>query len=181
MPTPLHTLYFETPLLAPLYFEIELTQGQVAIVDSVDYEYLMQWKWCAIWNASLQSYYAVRQVRIKQGHLIQRHFSMHREILGLKWGDPRQADHINHKTLDNRRSNLRVATKEQNQWNQGAQRNNKCGFKGVSWHTQKARWRAGIRLDRRSVHLGYFDTPEEAHKAYCIASKEAHGEFSGTI
>lgn len=75
-------------------------------------------------------------------------------------------DHIDHVTLDNRRSNLRIATRSENGMNRlGARRDNRAsGLRGVRFSTgnSKRPWRAIFTFQGRSVYLGYFTTPEEA-------------------
>lgn len=72
--------------------------------------------------------------------------------------------------------NLRPATSQQNKANTPRYKNNKSGFKGV--HRFKDKWRAMIRIDRKSRHLGLFRSPEEAHAAYCAAARELFGDFA---
>lgn len=87
-----------------------------------------------------------------------------------------QVDHRNRRGGDNWITNLREATHEQNQWNQGIQSNNTSGFKGVS----KAgnRWRAAITAKNRTKQLGSFATAEEASEFYQLAADMLHGEFA---
>jgi hypothetical protein len=85
-------------------------------------------------------------------------------------------DHINGSRNDNRWANLRLASKAENGRNRGAPSNNTSGFKGVS--RNKKRWSASIHLDGRKQHLGTYDTPEQAHAAYCEAASEHYGEFA---
>ncbi len=100
------------------YRLIPLTKGQFAKVDTADYDWLMQWKWCATWVQSTNSYYAMRSVRIgPRCENKKRPVLMHRQILGLEPGNPLTGDHIWHDTLDNRRSQLRVATQMENNKN----------------------------------------------------------------
>jgi hypothetical protein len=87
-------------------------------------------------------------------------------------------DHINCVKDDNRLANLRVATTAQNRANARKSSNNTSGFKGVVWHRKMCRWMAGIKVNGRSLHLGYFDCPAEAHTAYVKAAKEHFGEFA---
>lgn len=91
------------------------------------------------------------------------------------WPDA-HIDHVNGMRNDNRWANLRLATKAENGMNRGAPLNNTSGFKGVS--RNKKRWSASIHLGGHKQHLGTYDTPEEAHAAYCKAAKELHGEFA---
>lgn len=84
-------------------------------------------------------------------------------------------DHINQDPTDNRLKNLREATCSQNRCNVQRHRGNSSGFKGVSFHEGK--WVARIGRNYQNYNLGRFDTPEEAHAAYCKAAAELHGEF----
>lgn len=91
---------------------------------------------------------------------------------------PSEVDHKNLCRTDNRWSNLRLADAFQNKRNTPAYKNNKSGFKGVSWHTCSHKWRARIRVQGKEVNLGLFDTPEEANLAYKKAALENFGEFA---
>lgn len=71
-------------------------------------------------------------------------------------------DHINRNRLDNRVANLRVVTHFQNMQNRKMQRNNKSGFRGVSWDGKYGKWRARINAEGKCINLGYFDSPEKA-------------------
>ena len=82
-------------------------------------------------------------------------------------------DHINGNKLDNRISNLREATHQENMQNKTKARlDNKSGFLGVSLN--KGRFRANIKLNGKLKYLGLFDTPKEAHEAYLKAKREHH-------
>ena len=101
-----------------------------------------------------------------------------RIILGLEYGDKREAEHTNpNATLDNRRSNLRIATRAQNNANRRMRKDNTSGYKGVS-KTRTGRYRTMIQENGRIECLGTFDTPEEAYDVYCAAAKRLHGEFA---
>ncbi len=104
--------------------------------------------------------------------------AMHRLILDAPVD--MQVDHINGNGLDNRRANLRLVTASQNSCNRRLSIVNTTGFKGVSFHKGRGLYQASIRLDGRLRFLGRFQTPEEAHKAYCEASEELHGAFGRT-
>jgi hypothetical protein len=82
-------------------------------------------------------------------------------------------DHINGHPSDNRWCNLRPVDRSANMQNQRkAQSHNRSGFLGV--YRNGSRWRAKIDLDGKRKHLGYYDTPEEAHEAYLKAKRELH-------
>jgi hypothetical protein len=108
-------------------------------------------------------------------------YRAHRIIYLLAFGvDPsdKEIDHIDGDGLNNDPANLRLATRSENLRNRGANKNNTSGFKGVRSNKQTGRWRAEIGLHGKLLHLGLFDTPEEAHAAYVRAAKELHGEFA---
>jgi hypothetical protein len=87
-------------------------------------------------------------------------------------------DHANGEPGDDRYANLRVATASQNGMNSRRPRRNTSGFKGVRWRKREQRWCADIRQNGRTVWLGYFETPEEAHNAYCSAARRLFGDFA---
>ncbi len=87
-------------------------------------------------------------------------------------------DHVNGDPSDNRIENLREATVYNNQHNKGRQKNNVSGFKGVCWNSDSRKWQAGIKVQRKSIHLGLFNTPEQAHAAYAEAARKYFGEFA---
>lgn len=85
-----------------------------------------------------------------------------------------ELDHVNGERTDNRIANLRLATRRQNSGNTRAHRDSEVPLKGVSVCRKSGRYRA--RLNNKTI--GYFSTPEEAHRAY-VAAAEAHfGEFA---
>lgn len=85
-------------------------------------------------------------------------------------------DHINGDRLDNRRQNLRLATKSQNMMNRGKQKNNTTGYKGVT--RVNGAYVAQLQKDRKNYYLGTYATPEEAALAYNKAALAHHGEFA---
>lgn len=86
-------------------------------------------------------------------------------------------DHIDGDKLNNKISNLRLATKQENQWNSNIWKSNKSGFKGVFWNSQKNKWQAKATKNYAGVHLGFFDDPLEASEAYKKYAEENHGMF----
>lgn len=93
---------------------------------------------------------------------------------------PEFLDHVNGVKDDNRIANLRPATKSENGRNRPKQRNNRSGFKGVCWDSNKRSWLATIKLDGRQHRLGHFRDPEAAHAAYVRAAEPLHGKFART-
>lgn len=153
---------------------IKLTRGQVALIDDIDAE-LSKLRWHAL---KVQGgFYAARTVSKKA-------VLLHREILeriiDRLLTKTEHVDHISGDKLDNRRNNLRIATRSQNLSNRGRPSNNTSGLKGAFWHKHNKKWMSSIGVNGRRKYLGYFDTPEEAHEAYCTAAQELHGAFANT-
>lgn len=153
---------------------IQLTRGYVALVDDDDYEKLSSYKWTAAPRDN--RCYAFRSEG-PRGH--QRTVRMHRVIMNAP--DDLLVDHINGNTLDNRKENLRLCTMSQNMFNQGAQKDNTSGYKGVSYVKDRGKWSAQIAIRGKTHYLGYFHTPNEAYEAYCTAAKQLHGEFARLV
>mgnify|MGYP000968942469 CR=1 FL=1 len=150
---------------------IPLSQGQFAIVDDEDFEYLNQWKWFADKHA--KTYYAVRNTKTKPRTIV----SMHKQLTGFDI-----TDHIDCNGLNNCKSNLRKATYAQNAANRRVMKNSKTGVKGVSIHTdtkdrEKKMYVAHISFMGKQKNLGWYPTIEEASEAYKKAAEEIHGEF----
>jgi len=91
-----------------------------------------------------------------------------------------QIDHINLCRSDNRIQNLRIASHGENSINTNAKSHNVSGLKGAHYHIKRKKYRSRITINGKQKWLGYFDTAEEAHAAYCKASIDLHGEFSRT-
>lgn len=161
-----------------MIIEIPLTQGQVTLVDEEDYLTVLKHKWCAWYNKCTDSYYVKTASRVEGKKTI---LNMHRYLLGLV-DRGRCVDHINGNTLDNRRANLRICTTAQNTKNHTKlKKSNKSGFRGVCWVTEKRKWKAFITINYKHKHLGYFDDPSNAAKAFDRAALHYYGEFHGRL
>lgn len=147
---------------------IPLTKGHFAIIDDCDFERVSQYSWYSVLGH--KTHYAWTTINGKR-------VAMHRFLLGIT--EPNiQCDHINGRGYDNRRGNIRACTRAENQRNQGANKRNTSGFKGVSWNTRERRWRAQIKVNGKRIHLGHFISVVEAAKAYNEAAIKYHGEFA---
>jgi len=113
---------------------------------------------------------------IKPGYVVNgKHKYLHRLITNAP--DGMDVDHINGNKLDNRKSNLRICSRAQNQMNRGKTKNNKSGFKGVFFNKPTGKFMSKIMIDGKNVHLGSFEKAEDAYKAYCDACVKYHKEF----
>lgn len=100
---------------------------------------------------------------------------IHRHILDVPKGF--EVDHINLDPLDNRKSNLRICTHQQNQCNQPLQKNNSSGVSGVSYYSARNKYRARIKWFQRELHLGYYESFIEAVQARNEGMRLLFGEF----
>jgi len=123
-------------------------------------------------NVAGNTTYAQRQERIFPGPKGRRLVQMHRLIMGFPEGF---VDHINGDGLDNRRANLRLATRSQNRAN--SRPRGRSGLKGV-YGMPGQRWQAWGGVDSTKVYLGTFDDPNHAAAAYDRWAIVAHGEFA---
>ena len=157
-----------------------------AIVDDEDYEELCKYDWSCSKNG-----YAQR--RFKKDDCTISTYPMHRQILGLTFGDKSCVDHINGNKLDNRKSNLRICNRTQNNHNVGLSKRNKSGAKGVSHHHikqlrknstlyEKHYWYAKICVNKKVIGLGFFpytdEGLEQAKIAYNNAAIQHYGAFA---
>ena len=152
---------------------IKLTKGKVAIVDASDYDALMKFKWCARKNRGANVFYAMAYLGKDEGR---KSYYMHSLLLDRPKG--MEIDHINGNGLDNRRSNLRICTRSENEMNRGKNKNNTSGYKGVCWNKNDKRWYVKIGLNNKQINLGRFSDKLEAYKAYVSACKKYHGKYA---
>ena len=150
---------------------IELTQGKVALVSDNKYEYLNQWKWCAVFKRG--KWRAMR----KQWFPTIKTIYMHRAVMNVT--DPKiLIDHKDGNGLNNQDENLRVCNNIQNLCNRGAQINNTSGYKGVTWLRKNRKWSSHIQVNKKVIYLGSFTDIEDAANAYNEAAKKYHGKFA---
>lgn len=97
----------------------------------------------------------------------------HRIIWLMQTGAfPEFVDHENHIRHDNRWDNLTLIDRQGNAQNKSVNTNNTSGYLGVSWMASKGKFRANITVERKQIHLGLFDTAEEANTARIAASTQ---------
>lgn len=139
----------------------------MAIVDQADSDLVSGFKWIIGGDGYVVANRMNMQVRLS------------RLIAGA--GPDEAVDHANMNVLDNRSTNLRIASKSQNGANRGPDRR-RAGrtsrYKGVCWYSPRSKWAAYIHVNGKTRYLGRFNSEEEAAAAYDAAALEAWGEFA---
>ncbi len=151
--------------------KIALTQEYFALVDDEDFEWLVRYRWSI--DKHPHTYYANTY---KQHENIR----MHRLILGLKKGDKRECDHIDGNGLNNQKSNLRICTNQQNQYNRKLTKDSVSKYKGVCWRKYIGKWQANICMNGKIICLGSFSDEQQAAKMYDKVAIAEWGEFAHT-
>lgn len=151
--------------------EIPLTKSKITLIDDIDFNSVNQFKWHA--RKHRKTYYACRTIRLAGGAKASQR--LHQFLLpGVV-----EIDHKDEDGLNNQRCNLRPATASQNKANRGKPLGDfSSRFKGVSWHRQIKKYRAGIMVDGKHISLGCYDSEEDAAISYDYAAKIYFGEFA---
>lgn len=169
------TVVLPLPIAAEI-IEIPLTRGYIALVDAADDD-LVNVPWRVL--PGRRTNYAMRTAVIDgRRRTIQLHREIMARVVGRELFPNEEVDHIHGNGLDNRRSELRLATREQNAHNMTKYRNNTSGYKGVCWDKRRGKWSVEIAIERKKRFLGYFDDIQTAASAYRQAADELHGEFA---
>ena len=151
---------------------IKLNHNKITLVDDADFVRFGKTHWYLSAGE-----YAYRMVRYGKRKLNKRKLIwLHREVNNTP--EKYLTDHINGNRLDNRSSNLRTVTKQQNSWHQTRlNANNKSGFRGVYWDKKRIKWRATINLNNKQIFIGRYVDKREAVKAYNSKAIELFGVY----
>lgn len=153
--------------------EIPLTKGMVALVDDEDYELVSQYRWFA--RQHRNTYYATRNYRDEHGR--KRPVDMHLLLMGRDEAG-REVDHADGNGLNDQRANLRWATPSEQRRNSAMHRDNRTGFKGVSFDKERGMFVAQLTSNYQKVFHARFRTAEEAARAYDEKAREVFGSFA---
>ena len=158
--------------LADNKYAIPVGQGYYAIVDAADLPLIADYDWHlkeSKRGKRVTNRYASCWIEGKQTGMAD---------LLLPHGSGLVVDHIDGDGLNNTRSNLRLATPQQNTWNSRRPCHSKSPYKGITREKSTGQWRAQIHDGKRVLILGWFESPEDAARAYDAKAVELRGEFA---
>jgi hypothetical protein len=135
-----------------------------AIIDVEDIERVMEYKW---YDSKGYAMTSVKKAKVP----------LHRFLMNIT--DPKIIyDHKDRKPLNNRKSNLRIANKKENNRNRSITDKNTSGFVGVNWNKNRQKWRARLKIEGKEVSLGYYINFDDAVKARLDGELKYYGEFA---
>jgi len=153
--------------------------GYMFYFDKEDYDLIKKYTWHKHQDGYIRTVYETYKDENGKNH--NKYIMMH-QLLYMNYykNGNKEMDHINGKRFDNRKANLREATRIEQTQNTKLYSNNSSGYKGVSWNKIEKRWTAYITNNKKRIHLGTFTNFEDAIKARLKAQKEYFGEFNRT-
>ena len=155
-------------VIGPSIAYVELTRDKFALIDSCDSGQAGKYNWSVAMDSRGMEYAVTNLPRPERGK-----FYLHR----LLCPSGHTVDHINWRTLDNRRCNLRPATRSENSCNQRRIKVAKSGFVGV-YQQRNGSWSARLKLHGKEIKLGTVSTKEEAITLRATGAAKYHGKFT---
>lgn len=150
--------------------ELKLANStKVTVVDDEDYDRLIQFRWAITGKNKTSVYRFFKKFYRSYGR------ALANEIMGVF---DVTYDHKDRDGFNNQKENLRVASLSENGANRRKTKTYTSKYNGVSFNSQMNKWKSGIKKHNKDFHLGYFDTEEEAARAYDIKALEFFGEFA---
>jgi|GEM_PF-1347329 len=157
------------------------------IIDKEDYERVMAfapngWE-IKYTKGSNNPYVITRKTVVIDGVKVRKNYYLHRFVMNVLHDSSIHIDHIHTQTLDNRKSELRAATRSQNMSNRTSKKTSACKFLGVSYCTSVKglkKYRANIKAEhvKSNIHLGYYADEDSAGLAYNLAARVIHETFA---
>ncbi len=146
------------------YYTIHMSGDKSCVISKESYDAVKPYTWCVEGTGYVMSKTGGKSVK------------MHRIITGAKKGQ--YVDHMDGNPRNNRIENLRLCTKQQNEFNSKIRSDNTSGYRGVCLY-RNGKFRAYLTKDGKQYNLGCnFDTPEAAAKAYNSFAVKMYGEFA---
>jgi hypothetical protein len=150
------------------YIIIYTNTNKEILIDKEDFKKVSKYTW----HLGAKGYAVTSEMKKCKCTLI----LMHRLIMDA----PKEmiVDHINHNRLDNRKSNLRICTIQQNIMNSKCHKDSKSKVRGVDYHNRDKLWRARITINGKRISLGWFKSKDDAVKARLAAEITYYKEFA---
>lgn len=142
-----------------------IIEGKVFYFDKEDYNLIKDYYW-NVFKGYVVSETNKQDVKTRMHRLIMNCIDKNLDV-----------DHINHNTVDNRKENLRIVTRSQNQMNMQGRSNNTSGVAGVIFNKNANKWAVAIQKDNKRIHLGVFDNFDEAVKVRKEAEIKYFGDY----
>jgi hypothetical protein len=144
------------------------------LLDSADVAFAERHTWYAHWTPTTGSFRATTAIPMPNGQATR---YLHRMLLAPE--DSRiEVDHANGVTTDNRRVNLRIASRPENCRNRRVRSDSSSGASGVCWDKQHQCWRVRVGVNGKNIFIGLFAIRAEAVAARLAAEAKYHGEFA---
>ncbi len=169
---PLQSAKQETYPHAEIAIAIPLPNGQVCLISREDNDLSTY-----AWHMSTKGGYVQRKVKEDEKR---KYIFLHREIaqriIGGSLTHSIIVEHENGNKLDNRRQNILPLTAAESTQRHNIRRSNKSGYRGVYYNKSEEKWVSSITVNKRKIHLGYYNDPKCAAKAYNEAAIKYYGE-----
>jgi len=145
--------------------------GKYFFFDKDDFEKIKNYYWFPETRSNGKIYFRANSNTGKKVYV-------HRIIMNNPNG--KEIDHKDLNYFDCRKESLRSCTRSENSQNQAKRKNTLNKLKGTTFDKKQKKWQAQITVNNKHISLGYFNTENEAHAAYCEASEKYHREFGRT-
>lgn len=150
------------------------SKGEKFYFDLEDYNLIKDYCWHVHTDGYIRTCF---RTYVEDGKRKNRYIMLH-QLLSQKYGYGKEPDHINGRTFDNRKENLRKSRHEQNMKNCKMYKNNTSGHKGVYYSKREGKWKAAINIDKKKTHLGTFSNYEDAVTCREKAENKYYKEFN---
>jgi hypothetical protein len=154
---------------------LERRNGEIYLcyIDTADYDKIKSLRWHYTKSKKGRTAYVIATPVRGENHI-----AMHNVLMPDAPDAPDEVDHEDHDGLNNRRSNLRAATRSQNMANTRRFKPKSSRYRGVTWVAKKRKYQAAIKVDDKWKFLGLFADEEHAARAYNAVAREQFGEFA---
>lgn len=167
-----------------IYIDRRNGERLTVIIDTEDLERVknLNARWRIKDARNNKEYYAqtLKYIKCVNGRSKYESIYLHVFIMNSNYKNDELVNHINHNTLDNRKSNLEIInSKQNNRYRKGKNPNNKSGYRNVSWNKNRNKWVVQLMVENKNTVLGVFDDVHEAGEFADEMRKIHYGEFAG--